>query len=84
IPEDDQPETLLVRRASDGSRLLALVNTGYDAIKEVRLRIAAKPGEVKQLAADGKWSDVETRFADGILTVPRKLECYETLVLRIR
>ncbi|MCQ2380682.1 MAG: hypothetical protein MJ025_07165 [Victivallaceae bacterium] len=84
ILEDDQPETLLIRRCKDESRIIGVFDTAYDPIDRVRIRCAAKPSEVLELREDGKWREIKFMFEDGILEIDRAMHCYDTLVLKAK
>ncbi|MCQ2352989.1 MAG: hypothetical protein MJ033_05875 [Victivallaceae bacterium] len=82
--DDDQPETLLVRRGKDGSFLLYAVNLGFDPLPEVRLRCADTDAKFEELLPDGTWSPLEVKKDNGRIVIDRRLNLYDTLVLRVR
>ncbi len=84
VLDNRQSELLLQRKTSDGADLLLAVNTGYDPIAGVKIRCAKTPTAVEELTLDGNWQKLDFQFADGTLTLPRTLHCYDILAIKVR
>ena len=56
----------------------------FDPLKQLDIRCAAVPEKVELLADNGVWQPVETAFSGDVLTVRKRIACYETVVLKIR
>ena len=81
---DPQNIMMLARMKTDGSAVLAVFNLNFDPLKQLDIRCAAAPEKVELLADNGVWQPVETAFSGDVLTVRKRIACYETVVLKIR
>ena len=81
---DEQYVMVLSRQEKDGSQILAVFNLCFDPLKKIRIRWDGEPAEVKLLEPDGVWHAVPHTSAGNELTVEKPMQCYETVILRIR
>ena len=81
---DEQNIMMLARTKKDGSTVLAVYNLNFDPLKQLDIRCASAPEKVEILGNDGVWQPVGTEFSGDVLTVRKRMECYETVVLKIR
>lgn len=69
-------------RLPDGARLLLVVNLNTDPIAPLRLRLPVPPANLHRLDDDGTWRPCDCASAEGIATVPVRLETMRPLLLR--
>ena len=81
---EDRDIYLLSRRASDGSRLLLLVNQNRDSLEGVRLRFARQPILIERLTDGGEWNELRVTSKGNVLNLGLTLSCYEVLIVRVR
>lgn len=78
------PTCAMAKRLRDGNALVAVVNTCFEGMKSLPLRLPADVRRVEQLLPDGSWKELPfVRDADGYADLPIALPCYGMAVVRV-
>jgi len=80
---NDQDFATLVRKADDGSHLVAAFNFNLEPVETLELSLAAKPARVERLDADGVWRAVAATHGGGLLSVDASMPSWGVAVFRI-
>ncbi len=81
---EEQPIHFRCGKLASGGYLLALVNLGFDALKNVDLRTKLPVKSVEFLDHDGIYRPLEFQTTDTGVVVDKSVPCYDTLILRVR
>ena len=81
---EEQPIHFRCGKLKDGGYLLALVNLGFDELKNVDLRTKLPVKSVEFLDHDGIYRPLEFKTAENGVVVAKSVPCYDTLILRVR
>ena len=81
---NDQPVMAVKRFAKDGSKLLMIVNLGYDPLDSVTLKLN-KVAKIESLNEQGKWVPVKFKRACAKNVVADiAMPCYKVVILRVK
>ncbi len=67
-----------------GETVLGVFNLNFDTMKTLSVRCAKIPSEVQQLGGDGVWRRVAFTHANGVVTLPIPLTCYDCAFLKFK
>ena len=81
---EEQPIHFRCGKLKNGGYLLALVNLGFDELKNVDLRTKLPVKTVEFLDVDGVYKALDFTKNDTGIVVDKRVPCYDTLILRVR
>ena len=84
VADADQDIYLIYGKRPDGSRMAAMFNLNYDALKSIVLRVDKTPKEVALLSPEGTWEPAEFTVKGNKVKIAKPLAAYEPAVMLFR
>ncbi len=80
----EQNTLVLSAQKKTGETILGVFNLNFDTMKTLPIRCAKIPTSIEQLGGDGVWRSVSFSSANGVVTLPISLDCYDCIFLKIK